>query len=74
MENTEEVRHSLVEALVDRRINMYLASIDAIGKKTDNDKYLFVCQQKYLPQLKDTKFAILSEVKSINVGNEIPIT
>ncbi len=74
MENTEEVRHSLVEALVDRRINMYLASIDAIGKKTDNDKYLFVCQQKYLPQLKETKFAILSEVKSINVGNEIPIT
>ncbi|MBE5932835.1 MAG: DHH family phosphoesterase [Lachnospiraceae bacterium] len=74
MENTEEVRHSLVEALVDRRINMYLASIDAIGKKTDNDKYLFVCQQKYLPQLKDTKFAILNEVKSINVGNEIPIT
>lgn len=74
MENTEEVRHSLVEALVDRRINMYLASIDAIGKKTDNDKYLFVCQQKYLPQLKETKFAILNEVKSINVGNEIPIT
>ncbi len=74
MESTEEVRHSLVEALVDRRINMYLASIDAIGKKTDNDKYLFVCQQKYLPQLKDTKFAILNEVKSINVGNEIPIT
>ncbi len=74
MENTEEVRHSLVEALVDRRINMYLASIDAIGKKTDNDKYLFVCQQKYLPQLKDTKFAILNEIKSINVGNEIPIT
>ncbi len=74
MENTEEVRHSLVEALVDRRINMYLASIDAIGKKTDNDKYLFVCQQKYLPQLKSTKFAILNEIKSINVGNEIPIT
>lgn len=74
MDNTEEVRHSLVEALVDRRINMYLSSIDAIGKKTDNDKYLFVCQQKYLPQLKDTKFAILNEIKSINVGNEIPIT
>lgn len=74
MENTEEVRHSLVEALVDRRINMYLGSIDAIGKKVDNDKYLFVFKQKYLPQLKETKFAILDEVKSINVGNEIPIT
>lgn len=74
MENTEEVRHSLVEALVDRRINMYLATIDAIGKKLEKDKYLFVFQHKYLSQLKDTKFAILSEVKSINVGNEIPIT
>ena len=74
MENTEEVRHSLVEALVDRRINMYLATIDAIGKKMEKDKYLFVFQQKYLPQLKETKFAILNEVKSINVGNEIPIT
>lgn len=74
MENTEEVRHSLVEALVDRRINMYLATIDAIGKKMEKDKYLFVFQQKYLPQLKETKFAILNEVKSISVGNEIPIT
>ncbi len=74
MENTEEVRHSLVEALVDRRINMYLATIDAICKKLEKDKYLFVCQQKYLSQMKDTKFAILDEVKSINVGNEIPVT
>ncbi len=74
MENTEEMRHSLVEALVDRRISMYFSTIDAIGKKTEKDKYLFVFRQKYLNQLKDTKFAILDEVKSINVGNEIPIT
>ncbi len=74
MDNTEEVRHSLVDALVDRRINMYLATIDAICKKLEKDKYLFVCQQKYLSQMKDTKFALLNEVKSINVGNEIPIT
>lgn len=74
MENTEEVRHSLVEALVDRRINMYLSTIDAISKKIEKDKYFFVFQQKYLPQLRETKFAILGEVKSISVGNEIPIT
>ena len=74
MESTEEVRHALVEALVDRRINIYLGSIDAIVKKMEKDKYLFVFRQKFLPQLKDTKFAILDEVKSINVGNEIPIT
>ena len=66
MENTEEVRHSLVEALVDRRINMYLATLDAICKKTERDKYLFVCQQKYLAQMRDTKFALLDEVQSIS--------
>ena len=74
MDNTEEVRHSLVEALVDRRINMYLSTIDAIGKKMEKDKYFFVFRQQYLPQLRETKFAILDEVKSINVGNEIPVT
>lgn len=74
METTEEVRHSLVEAMVDRRINMYFGAIEAIGKKLEKDKYLFVFKQKYLPQLKETKFALLNEIKSINVGNEIPIT
>ncbi|MBQ7708141.1 MAG: DHH family phosphoesterase [Lachnospiraceae bacterium] len=74
MDNTEEVRHSLVEALVDRRISMYLGTIDAIGKKIEKDKYFFVFRQKFLPQLKETKFAILNEIKSLNVGNEIPIT
>ena len=74
MENTEEVRHSLVEALVDRRINMYFSAIDAIGKKIEKDKYFFVFRQKFLPQLRDMKFGILEEIKNINVGNEIPIT
>lgn len=74
MEATEESRHSLIIAMVDRRITRYLNSIDAIVKKMENTKYFFVFQQRHLPQLKETKFAILSEVKSINVGNEIPVT
>ena len=47
---------------------------NAIGKKLEKDKYFFVFRQQYLPQLRETKFAILDEVKSINVGNEIPVT
>ncbi len=54
--------------------HMYLSTIDAIGKKLEKDKYFFVFRQQYLPQLRETKFAILDEVKSINVGNEIPVT
>jgi c-di-AMP phosphodiesterase-like protein len=53
---------------------MYLANIDAITKKLENDKYFFVFRQKYLQTLKDDKFSILDDAKSINVGNEIRIT
>ena len=57
-ESLEEVRHSLLVALVDRKIN----------------KYMFVMPQKYLDQLKENKFALLDEVKAINIGNDLPLT
>ncbi|MCR5148690.1 MAG: DHH family phosphoesterase [Eubacterium sp.] len=74
MDSTEEVKHSILNALVDRKINMYLANIDAITKRLENDKYFFVFRQKYLQTLKDDKFSLIDEIKNINVGNEIPVT
>lgn len=74
MDSLEEVKHSVLTALVDRKINMYLANIDAITKKLENDKYLFVFRQKFMQTLKDDKFSLLDDAKSINVGNEIRIT
>ncbi|HBE10132.1 MAG TPA: hypothetical protein DCY81_06280 [Lachnospiraceae bacterium] len=74
MDSTEEVKHSILNALVDRKINMYLANIDAITKRLENDKYFFVFRQKYLQTLKDDKFSLVDEIKNINVGNEIPVT
>lgn len=70
----EEVRHSLLIALVDRKINKYMANVDAIVKALEKDKYMFVMPQKYLPQLKESKFALLDEVKAINIGNDLPLT
>lgn len=70
----EEVRHSLLIALVDRKINKYMANVDAIVKSLEKDKYMFVMPQKYLPQLKESKFALLDEVKAINIGNDLPLT
>ncbi len=74
MDSLEEVKHSVLTALVDRKINMYLANIDAITKKLENDKYLFVFRQKFMQTLKDDKFSLLDDAKNINVGNEIRIT
>lgn len=73
-ESLEEVRHSLLVALVDRKINKYMANVDAIVKNLEKDKYMFVMPQKYLDQLRENKFALLDEVKAINIGNDLPLT
>lgn len=74
MESIEEVRQSLLVALIDRKITKYMQTADAIIKKIEKDKYIFVCQQQNLEQLQQGKFSLLDEVKSINIGNETPVT
>ena len=74
MESIEEVRQSLLVALLDRKITKYMQSADAIIKKLEKDKYIFVCQLQNLELLQQGKFSLLDEVKSINIGNETPVT
>ena len=68
----EEVRQSLLVALVDRKINQYIARVDGIVKKMENDKYFIVIKKQYFKQLEEDKFSLLEEVKSVNIGNERP--
>lgn len=74
LESIDEVRRSLLVALVDRKINKYMQSIDAIVKKLEKDKYIFVFKHKYLAQLQSNKFNLLEEVRTINIGNEMSVT
>ena len=74
LETIDEVRRSLLTALVDRKINKYMQNIDAIIKKLEKDKYLFVFQQRYLSMLQSSKFSILEEVRGVNIGNEMAVT
>jgi c-di-AMP phosphodiesterase-like protein len=74
LESIDEVRRSLLTALVDRKINKYMQGIDAIIKKLEKDKYIFVFQQKYLPTLQASKFSVLEEVRGVNIGNEMSVT
>ena len=74
LDSIEEVRQSLLVALIDRKINKYMQNVDAICKKLEKDKFIVVFQQKYLPQLQSTKFSILDEVRAINIGNELAVT
>lgn len=74
LESIDEVRRSLLIALVDRKINKYMQSIDAIIKKLEKDKYIFVFKHKYLQQLQNNKFNLLEEVRAVNIGNEMSVT
>ena len=72
-ESIDEVRRSLLTALVDRKINKYMVNIDAIIKKLEKDKYMFVFQHKYLEQLEASKFSLLEEVRGASIGNDAPV-
>lgn len=66
-ENADEVRRSLVTAWVEREINKYMQSIDAIIKRLEKDKYIFVFKKKYLSVVEANRFAILEEIRNLNI-------
>ncbi len=74
LETVEEVRCSLLVALIDRKINKYFAGYDCLVKKIERDKYFLVMRQRSLNQLIEQKFTILDEVKTVNIGNEMAVT
>ncbi len=74
LESVEEVRRSLLTALIDRKITKYIASLDGIVRKMEKDKYFFVIKQKYISDIQDKNFAILEDVKTVNIGNEMAVT
>lgn len=74
LESVEEVRRSLLIALIDRKINKYIAGLDGICKKLEKDKYLIILRKKAISQLKEAKFELLEDVKTVNIGNEMAVT
>ncbi len=69
LDSFEEVKRSLLTALVDRKITKYMQGIDAIIRKIEKDKYFFVFENRYLATLGESKFTILDEVRSVSMGN-----
>ena len=74
LESVEEVRRSLLIALIDRKVNKYIAALDGICKKTEKDKYMIVLRKKATELLKESKFDLLDDVKTVNIGNEMAVT
>ena len=74
LESIEEVRRSLLIALIDRKVNKYISGFDGICKKLEKDKYLVILRKKMIAQLQESRFDLLEEVKTVNIGNEMAVT
>jgi len=74
MESIEDVRRPLLVAIIDRNLHKFAKSINGVLRKMEKDKFIIFFQKKYLKYLEDNKMSILDEIRSINIGNELPIT
>lgn len=74
LESVEEVRRSLLIALIDRKVNKYISALDGIVKKIEKDKYLVIMRKKSVAQLQESRFDLLEDVKTVNIGNEMAVT
>lgn len=74
LESVEEVRRSLLIALIDRKVNKYIAALDGICKKLEKDKYLVILRKESATQMQENRFDLLEDVKTVNIGNEMAVT
>lgn len=74
LESIEEVRRPLLSALIERKINKNFSSADAIVKKLEKDKFFVAMQKKYLKQYMDSRFDLIEDAKTVNIGNEVAVT
>lgn len=74
LKSVEDVRASLLSALVDRKINKFVANIEGISRKLEKDKYFMVFKCQYLDMLRSDKFSIVDDIKTVSIGNEVQVT
>lgn len=74
LESMEEVRRSLLLALLDRRINKYFSDFDGVVRKVETDKYFLVIKNKEFQRMCKEKFSLLEVIKNVNIGNDMAVT
>ena len=74
MESVEYVRRSLLDALIERKLNSYVSAAKGVMRKLEKDRYLVVMKQQALDTLTEDKFSLLDDIKTVNIGNEMAVT
>ena len=74
LDSVEEVRRSLLAALIERKLGKYFSEVDCLLKRLEKDKFILFMRQKSLEELKKKRFNILEDVKTVNIGNDMAVT
>ncbi|MCR5546878.1 MAG: DHH family phosphoesterase [Lachnospiraceae bacterium] len=70
MESVDEVKRSMLTAVLDRNISRYFREVDGIIRKIEKDKYFVVLKKKGLQELKENKFSILEDIQTVKIGTD----
>jgi len=70
----EEDDRPLIIAEIERTINSYAQSLNAMIRKYESNKYVFCIQNKYIEKEMEKKFEILDTIREINMGNKLAVT
>ncbi len=74
MSSAEQVRQSLLAALIERKITKYFAGYDGVVRKLEKDKFTVFMRKKGLMSVMEDRFSLLEDVKRLNIGNSTAVT
>lgn len=74
LNNMEDVKNSLLGALLERKIRKYFNAEDGIVRKMDKDKFMVILKAKNFKKLEAERFTLLSEIKMVNIGDDVTVT
>ena len=74
LSNMEDVKTSLLSALLERKIKKYFNAEDGIVRKMDKDKFMVILKAKNFKHLQEDRFTLLSEIKTVNIGDDVAVT
>ena len=74
LKSTETEQHSLLSAIIEQRITKYFQKYNGITCKTERDRFYISMDAKGLRASSADRFSLLSDVKTIKLGNTTPVT
>ena len=66
--------YTRVTAQVEEKLREFAAGAQGILRAYDRNKYLIVFDNDYLEKCLDDRFSVLDEIRSIRVGDSVPVT